>query len=58
VQIDARLAVAGEQLRAVARLGELSGAVAEEAIRRVEAYLAERATTAYPGVTPDRGGTS
>jgi hypothetical protein len=38
-----RLAAAGDQLRAVARLRELSGAGAEEAIRHVEAFLAERA---------------
>jgi hypothetical protein len=47
-----RLADAGEQLRAVARLRELSGAGAEEAMRRVEAYLAERAKTAAPGTSP------
>ncbi len=50
-----RLADAGEQLRAVARLRELSGAGAEEAMRRVEAYLAGRAKTAEPGAAPDRG---
>src|SRR5262245_28425675 len=48
-----RLADAGEQLRAVARLRELSGAGAEEAMRRVEAYLAERAKTAEPSTAPD-----
>jgi hypothetical protein len=35
-----RLADAGEQLRAVARLRGLSGVGIEEAMRRVEAYLA------------------
>jgi hypothetical protein len=48
-----RLAVAGEQLRAVARLRDLSGAGVEEAMRRVEVYLAERAKTAEPEVSPD-----
>ena len=50
-----RLADAGEQLRAVARLRELSGAGTEEAMRRVEAYLAERADSAGLGPESDRG---
>jgi hypothetical protein len=41
-----RLADAGEQLRAVARLGALSGTGVEEAMRRVEAYLTKQAKTA------------
>ena len=50
-----RLADAGAQLRAVGRLRELSGEGAEEAMRRVEAYLAERGKTAAPDAAPDRG---
>ena len=46
-----RLADAGEQLRAVARLRGLSGVGIEEAMRRVEAYLTERAKTAERGRT-------
>jgi hypothetical protein len=47
-----RLAAAGHQLRAAARLRELSGVGVEEAMRRVEAYLTERARTAEPGAAP------
>ena len=47
-----RLADAGEQLRAVARSG-LSGVGIEEAMRRVEAYLAERGKTADPSSAAD-----
>jgi len=50
-----RLADAGEQLRAVARLRGLSGVGIEEAMRRVEAYLAVRARTAEQGAAADRG---
>lgn len=41
-----RLADAGEQLRAVERLRELSGLEIAEAMRQVEAYLARRAKNA------------
>jgi hypothetical protein len=52
-EVVRRLVDAGEQLRAAERLRELSGAGLEEAVRRVEAYLAERAKHAAPGAAPD-----
>lgn len=47
-----RMADAGEQLRAAERLRELSGVGLEEAMRRVEAYLAERAQHDETGAAP------
>jgi hypothetical protein len=52
-EVVRRLADAGEQLRAAERLRELSGVGLEQAVRRVEAYLAERARHTEPGAAHD-----
>jgi hypothetical protein len=52
-EVVRQLADAGEQLRAAERLRELSGLGLEEAVRRVEAYLVERAQHGGPGAAPD-----